>query len=279
MSELETELTTEVYFRNRPTSSVDWPYTVQSGGRTIAHKSYAATSQRFHNQVLIFTLQGAGRIEAGDAVFRARKNSITWLDTSRRYRHKADLNKQWIYLWFSMAGAQLDRIYDDLAVHQSPIFDNFAHLAARFRHVIEQLQSPSRVTDARHSAEIATILAELFAQRENGRQLSGMGPVSDLMRTLRRRIDRRWTIEQMMQSSGLSQAQLFRHFKKTTGATPINWLRQERMLLAQHLLETTAKPISEVALSCGYPDPLYFSRDFKREIGQSPRSFRQTAQE
>jgi AraC-like DNA-binding protein len=73
---------------------------------------------------------------------------------------------------------------------------------------------------------------------------------------------------------GLSSSQVHRRFQKVVGSSPMNWLRRERMNAAKRLLVQTDTPISEVALCCGYPDPLHFSREFRRVTGLSPTAFR-----
>jgi AraC-like DNA-binding protein len=40
-------------------------------------------------------------------------------------------------------------------------------------------------------------------------------------------------------------------------------------------LRTTLKPVKEVAVSCGYGDPLYFTRVFHKAHGVSPTRFRE----
>lgn len=46
------------------------------------------------------------------------------------------------------------------------------------------------------------------------------------------------------------------------------------MLQATRLLRFTDLAISQIAYRCGYNDPLYFSRAFKRHHGQSPANYR-----
>ena len=44
--------------------------------------------------------------------------------------------------------------------------------------------------------------------------------------------------------------------------------------LACRLMDTTSLTIREVAIKSGYDDPYYFSRLFKKKIGQAPRDYR-----
>jgi AraC-like DNA-binding protein len=65
-----------------------------------------------------------------------------------------------------------------------------------------------------------------------------------------------------------------RQFKKTFGVPPQEWIKRERIhQAATHLLETST-PIKLIALSLGYDDLYFFSRQFKSVTGKSPRHYR-----
>jgi AraC family transcriptional regulator, transcriptional activator of pobA len=58
------------------------------------------------------------------------------------------------------------------------------------------------------------------------------------------------------------------------GISPLALLNARRLLEAKRGLLYTNMTVSEVADSCGFEDPAYFSRFFTRETGESPRSYR-----
>ena len=64
-------------------------------------------------------------------------------------------------------------------------------------------------------------------------------------------------------------------FKKETGLTPLQYLTDKRLENAASTLSTYFGKgnISETARMCGFSDPLYFSRLFKKKYGVSPRSY------
>jgi hypothetical protein len=49
---------------------------------------------------------------------------------------------------------------------------------------------------------------------------------------------------------------------------------RQRMGLARELLDTTHRTISSIAQQVGYPDPLCFSRQFRRIHPMSPSEYR-----
>ena len=68
----------------------------------------------------------------------------------------------------------------------------------------------------------------------------------------------------------------FEHtFRDLVGLAPKQWVKEQRMRLAQQQLLGTSLPVKAVAIEVGYRDPLFFSRDFRAHFGVSPQRFRE----
>ena len=63
-------------------------------------------------------------------------------------------------------------------------------------------------------------------------------------------------------------------FKKQTGATFTEYVTSLRVNLACNLLKTTDLTVAEVADKVGFNDYYYFTRVFKKNVGETPTSFR-----
>jgi two-component system response regulator YesN len=63
-------------------------------------------------------------------------------------------------------------------------------------------------------------------------------------------------------------------FKKEAKMTFVNYLMQIRMDAAKELLKTTDLKAFEVAEKVGYADPNYFSFSFRKQVGISPKEYR-----
>ncbi len=75
--------------------------------------------------------------------------------------------------------------------------------------------------------------------------------------------------------AGLSVSQLQREFSKHFGITPTNYIREVRIGMARHLLETSDMLASQIALTCGFYDQSHFNHHFKTLTGLTPREYRQ----
>lgn len=82
------------------------------------------------------------------------------------------------------------------------------------------------------------------------------------------------TIADLAAVAGLGERTFNRRFKRATGQVPLDYLNTLRLRTARELLQQSNLAISEIAQTCGVPDPNYFSRLFKREFGETPGQYR-----
>jgi transcriptional regulator GlxA family with amidase domain len=83
------------------------------------------------------------------------------------------------------------------------------------------------------------------------------------------------TIEQLLVEVPASRRNLVRRFKLATGITPIEYLQRTRIEAAKRLLEQSRQSILEVMLETGYNDLKSFRQLFKKNVGLSPKAYRE----
>ena len=72
----------------------------------------------------------------------------------------------------------------------------------------------------------------------------------------------------------LSASYFSRAFHATVGASPNAYVIRRRIARAQELISLTGKPLSEIALDCGFADQAHLCRHFRRIVGASPSAWR-----
>lgn len=82
------------------------------------------------------------------------------------------------------------------------------------------------------------------------------------------------TIEELIRDIPASRRNMLRRFKQVTGITPIAYLQQTRIAAAKKLLEQTAEQMQEVIFKSGYSDPKAFRKVFKKNVGMTPKAYR-----
>lgn len=82
------------------------------------------------------------------------------------------------------------------------------------------------------------------------------------------------TLDKLSRMFGYDRSYFCRTFKSVTGLSPINYINISRLEKAKNMLSQSDTKISEISLLCGFSDPNYFSRCFKRQFGISPGAYR-----
>lgn len=81
-------------------------------------------------------------------------------------------------------------------------------------------------------------------------------------------------LAQMAKQCGLSLSAFERHFKKSFHLTPIQYLNRYRIQQACASLSQSDKPISAIAMDCGFYDQSHFTRSFLRVLHTTPAAYR-----
>ena len=86
--------------------------------------------------------------------------------------------------------------------------------------------------------------------------------------------ERKWTVADLATEAAASRSLLDGRFREVLGLSPIRYVKEWRMRIAQDLLATTDVTIASVARRVGYDSEEAFSRAFKRAYGRSPSLWR-----
>jgi AraC-like DNA-binding protein len=86
--------------------------------------------------------------------------------------------------------------------------------------------------------------------------------------------ERRWTVAELAAGAAVSRSTLDERFRQVLGRSPIRYLTEWRMHLAEDLLANTDSGVAAVARRIGYDSEEAFSRAFKRSHGASPSHWR-----
>jgi AraC-like DNA-binding protein len=105
----------------------------------------------------------------------------------------------------------------------------------------------------------------------DGRALLRIG---EAISHLERNIHREVNLEELASIAHMSQRSFLRVFQSATGTSPLAWVIAQRINRACHLLRHTDRRVTEVAFDVGFNDSNYFSRQFRKIAGLSPRDYR-----
>ena len=110
----------------------------------------------------------------------------------------------------------------------------------------------------------------------SGRQT---GPNKQALRRIRRDYGKHLTLEDLAEEAGMTPRYFCRVFRDMTGRTPVDYLNYYRTECAAELLCDTDESVLEISMTCGFADPAYFSRVFRRYKGISATAYRKSSRQ
>ncbi len=145
---------------------------------------------------------------------------------------------------------------------------------ARIASVVPRLQNELHRTDAAASLVIEACVLEILATMirlpaaPRGRWLAAV------LREIESRFHEPLRLSSLAEIAGIHPVHLAREFRKRTGRTIGQYVRELRVLRACDELRSTELPLTEIALRAGFADQSHLGRWVKRLTGMSPRRLR-----
>jgi AraC family transcriptional regulator len=195
---------------------------------------------------------------------------------------------------FSILALDLKQIaataYEDVeekAIELQPLVAGFDPVIDHFEQLLRLEMKNAQSSNLIYIDSLMTALSvHLLRQYGMGKTLlrenfSGLsyGQLRPAIEYIQEHLEENLSLEVIAQVVGMSRYHFIRCFKQAIGISPYQYLIQQRIDRAKHLLEKSQSPLSEIASACGFSNQSHFATCFKQQTGATPRYFRQTLQQ
>ena len=99
-------------------------------------------------------------------------------------------------------------------------------------------------------------------------------PLAELLQWAVGNLEADLSVAALAARAHMSNRTFARRFAEQTGTTPHRWVTHQRVLAAQHLLETTDLNVEEVARRCGFGGAVTMRHHFRSRLGITPTAYR-----
>lgn len=124
-------------------------------------------------------------------------------------------------------------------------------------------------------ANLYRIIRQLKREAAHGaperRALARLAPALEYIKE--RYTEENISTAQLAALCGVSEPYLRRLFQDALSVSPAVYMRRLRLAYAKDLLASGEHSVTDAAMLSGFNDPAYFSREFKKEVGVSPREY------
>ncbi len=134
---------------------------------------------------------------------------------------------------------------------------------------IEQFSALNKITD------FMTEMFRAYCRLVKKHSCAGYSPlVKSAVTAIDSDLSAELSLHSLATELNISDVYLSTIFKRETGKTLTEYIREKRISYAKQLLRTTSLQIQTVSLHCGMTDVHYFSKLFKQMTGKTPSEYR-----
>ena len=233
------------------------------------------------NHVIHIITKGRGRYTAEGRQYDLHEGQGFLIEPEVQTFYQADRNEPWSYMWIGFSGTRAGEYLADLGLSgNNLIFScrDIPELNVLMQNIINRNTYSVENEFLRES-----FLYQVFAVLSRSLKVQSLSadekdPDNIYVRQAVEYIQNNYLepvrVADIADYVGVSRGYLHKLFLKYVGQSPQDYLIGCRMTRGAELLSVTELSIEEIALSCGYTDPLAFSRIFKRRIGMTAREYR-----
>ncbi len=115
----------------------------------------------------------------------------------------------------------------------------------------------------------------IYASRTSEDLIEEQNPgISRAINFMEQNVSKKLFLDEIAEEAGYSSSYFTTIFRRKTGYSPLSYFAHLKISKACEYLDFSKLKIKEISSRMGYSDAYYFSKDFQKKIGQSPRNYR-----
>lgn len=224
-----------------------------------------------------YTLSGSGRLIIEGREYELNPGYAMMVHIPQEHRYFLPRGGEWEFIFVSFNGSELMRLWNEAEKRIGPVayFSEGVKTLGAFMNIFNaslnnQLENPFCASKLAYDFMMS--IFEDYQVEKSGNKIPPF--VKAVVDFCQEHIAEPLGVSDMAAAAGYSQYHFTRLFKQSQGMSPALFLKQLRLKHAERLLQTELMSINEIAFHCGFDDPSYFCKIFKKEYKYSPGEYR-----
>nr|WP_297768605.1 AraC family transcriptional regulator [uncultured Butyrivibrio sp.] len=228
-----------------------------------------------------YVLSGKGSFSIGGKRYPLNEKYGFLIVPDELAYYVADEKDPWTYVWIGFGGRRAEEIVSQLGLSlQQPVFKS--EKSKDIYDIVKDMMDHNTFSvedDLRRNGLLSMFLS-VIASGLSVTPKSDSGSANDYVNRAQAYVRSNYCnpikVTDIADYVCINRSYLYTLFQNALGISPQQYLARYRIAKAVELLQLTSLPIESVAISCGYSDPLVFSKAFKQEKGISPSTYRKS---
>ncbi|MGY5240456.1 AraC family transcriptional regulator [Clostridium tertium] len=230
--------------------------------------------------LLHYVIDGKGYYYVDNKKYTVNKNQGFLINPNVVTFYQADEDDPWTYLWIGIDGNRVELYLRSVGLDKNNLIFNCTSNDELKDYVMEMLKH-HKITPY-DSFKIEGLLYLFFSNLAkdnknislNNKDESYNTYINKAIEFIQNNYLSPIKVTDIADYVCLNRSYLTSIFQKHLNMSPQKFLMEFRIAKAAEFLYNTNLPISSIAYSCGYNDPLAFSKAFKKAKGVSPKEYR-----
>lgn len=230
-----------------------------------------------------YVLSGRGSFRMGGKEYQLEEGHGFLIAPGELVFYQADETDPWTYVWVGFSGSKAAEYVDAMGLAlRHPIFrsEKSDELYNLVRDMMEH-NTFSMVHELRRNGLLQlflSVIAESASMTAKNEEEKANQYVRRAVEFIRRNYSSPIKVTDVAEYVCVNRSYLYTLFHNSTGMSPQKFLASYRLTRAAELLMTPGLSVESIALSCGYQDPLVFTKAFRQMKGMSPSMYRKEMQ-
>lgn len=231
------------------------------------------------NYLLHFVLSGKGVFQARGHRWKLSAGEGFLIEPEMVTYYRADPEDPWTYLWVGFEGKLAPALVHLLGLGEERLIFQSGSGSELKQTVLTMLRhnTLSLENDFLLQSQLYLFFAILLRDLDVHYEMAGGGE-NLYVRAARDYIQANYSrsihVTDIAAYTGINRSYLYTLFRKELGISPQKYLANYRLSRAAELLTIKDYSVETIAISCGYSDPLVFSKAFKQAYGVPPLKYR-----
>ena len=227
--------------------------------------------------ILLYCVEGRGWIQLNGTEYSLLPNTFFIIPQNTPHHYGSSQKEPWSIYWVHFNGLQADLLYTRYAGKANNGTQYIAYDHSRialFDKLAGMLESD--LNDVVTETVYINLLQFISSFIYTGAALEPVeqDAVSASISLMKENISRSYQIKELADHARYSVSHYSELFRRKTGFAPIQYFLQLKIQRACQYLYFTKMNIKQICGEVGFEDPFYFSRMFKKQMGQSPLQYR-----
>lgn len=236
------------------------------------------------NYLLHYVLDGKGYYYVNNEKYEVNKNEGFLICPNVVTFYQADEENPWTYLWIGIDGEKVETYLKAAGLNNDTLIFKYNDGDLLKEYILEMLKH--NTSSSSDSLKIEGLLYMFFSELAKQNKSDPIHKndinnnyINKAIEFIQNNYHNSIKVTDIANYICLNRSYLTSIFQSNLNMSPQKFLMKFRITKAAELLYNTDLPIANIAYSCGYSDPLAFSKTFKKIKGVSPKQYRDTKKE